>query len=91
MPFPLKVVEPSFPNCRISSNATKILFLPVKVLEGLGLSCPVLGRSFAFKNAGKAEPNRKHAKTASVSLKVTGLPGGTGNPYSRGKSRLTAK
>ena len=29
--------------------------------------------------------------TAPVSLKVTGLPGGTGNPYSRGKIRFTTK
>ena len=30
-------------------------------------------------------------KKAPVSLKVTGLPGGTGNPYSRGKIRFTVK
>ena len=43
---------------------------------------------------GKAEPNRKHAEDLSkapVSLKVTGVSGGTGNPYSRGKARFTAK
>jgi hypothetical protein len=43
---------------------------------------------------GKAEPNRKHAEDLSkapVSLKVTGVSGGTGNPYSRGKSRFTTK
>jgi len=30
-------------------------------------------------------------KKAPVSLKVTGLPGGTGNPYSREKIRFTTK
>jgi hypothetical protein len=28
---------------------------------------------------------------APVSFKVTGVSGGTGNPYSRGKARFTAK
>jgi hypothetical protein len=52
-----------------------------------------MGLFYQNSVGGKAGPNRKHASLdeAPVSFGDTGLPGGTGIPYSHSQSCFTAK